>query len=182
MIPAYVKTHAYYLILIALGIVGFRSFLAEHDARLLVTQQLKISEEKLSGMAAQMNAVNAARDQQKQAVTQAVAAIKTTPQAIAAIPQFTNAPLNAKISPGDPSQISVAALPLIDLLGKCKTDEIELMACTENSKTKDAIIAEKDKDISALKKPQNFWKRTLSTLKAVGIGIGIGAALSAHGL
>lgn len=179
---AYAKTHLFYIVLIAVGIIAFRSWLAEHDQRLQTTVQLAASQEKIKDLEDQIVAVNAAAQKQVQTVVKIVHDVATPQQAVAAIPQLTDAPLNARVSPDDPTQISVAAIPFTALLGQCKTDAIELSACTQREKDKDAIITEKTKDISNLKKPQNFWKRTLSTLKAVGIGIGIGAALSAHGL
>lgn len=181
-IPSWLKTHVFYIVLIAVGLVFGHSWLVEHDNRLATQQELKVSQAKIQDLTTQIAAIQAQAQKQVVAVQAVVASVKTPAQAIAAIPSMTDIPLNARISPLDTTSISVEALPFTQLLGQCKIDAVQLAACTATNTAKDAIISEQKADIVQLKKPQGFWKRTATVLKSVGIGIGIGALLGSHAL
>lgn len=164
-LQTYISTHLFYIILIGGGLLGFRAFMAEHDARLNAEAIIKQSESQVKNLQQQIVDVKAAAAQQVRVVTKIVHDVQTPTQAVAAIPQLTNVPLNARISPDNPNQVSVDALALIPLLGQCKTDAINLSACQVASQKQDLIIADKDKEIVALKAKPRFWARIKSTLK-----------------
>jgi hypothetical protein len=93
---------------------------------------------------------------------------------------LTDVPLHTRVAPDNPVQVSVDALPFINLLGQAKTDAINLAACQENLKAETSIVAAKQTEIVALKRKPSVFKRFIGSLKAVGIGVGIGLAISGH--
>lgn len=174
-------THITYLVIIGIALIGFHSWQTEHDARLLASQQAKVAEATISGLQQQIVATNAAATKQVQVITKIVRDVQTPAQAVAAIPQLTDAPLNPAPAP-NPTQVSVDAIPLVQILAQAKQDSIELGACRSNETADQQIIAQKQTEIVALKKKPSFWHRVGGTLKIAGIGVGIGIALGAHGL
>lgn len=173
-------SHAVWIAAIAIALVMGNSLLAEHDARLLADAQIKVSETQIKDLQAQIVQTNAAAAAKVQVITKIVHDVQTAPQAVAAVPQLTNVPLNARVAPDNPAQIAVDALPFVNLLAQAKTDSINLAACTDNLKSETAIVAEKQTEIVALKRKPRFWKRVEGTAKAVGIGIGVGLLISGH--
>lgn len=178
MIP-YLKTHIVYVVVIAIGLIAFHSWLSEHDARLAADQTVKVSEARVADLQQQIAAVNAAAQKQVQVIVKQIEAVKTPAQAIAAIPTLTSAPLNSRPAVDSPTAVTVEAIPLAQELASCKVDRINLTACTANLQTETAIVAQKDVEIVALKKKPGFWKRLLATVKTLGIGIGVGVSLAA---
>jgi hypothetical protein len=172
--------HFVWVVGVVVALVAGHAWLTEHDARLLADQQVKISETRVKDLQEEIEAVNAAAKKQVQTITKIIHDAQTPAQVVQVIPQLTNAPLNARTLPDSSVQVGVDAIPLVTVLGQCKIDKVNLDACAASSATKDSIITEKDKEITALKKPKSFFARLGSTLKAVGIGIGIGAVLGAH--
>lgn len=173
-------SHAVWIAVVGVALVMGHSLLAEHDARLLADAQIKVSEAQVKDLQAQIVQTNAAAAAKVQVITKIVHDIQTAPQAVAAVPQLTNVPLNARVAPDNPAQVAVDAIPFVNLLAQAKTDSINLAACTDNLKSETAIVAEKQTEIVALKKKPSFFKRVTGTLKSVGIGVGIGIALGAH--
>jgi len=163
---AYAKTHVFYIIIIAVGLIAFRSWLQEHDARVLAEQTVKQQQSLIADITQQAA-------QKVRVVTKVVHDAVTPTQVVAAIPSLTGLPLATREIPGDPVNVTVAAQPLIQLAGDDKTARIQLEACQQ-------IGEAKDKQIEALKKKPAFWKRVEGTLKAVGVGVGIGLLLSTH--
>jgi hypothetical protein len=178
----FVLGHLVWVVGIAVALVIGHSYLAEHDARLLADAQIKISEANVKALTDQIAATNAAAAQKVQVVTKIVHDAATPAQVVEAVPQLTDVPLHTRIAPDNPVQVSVDALPFINILGQAKTDAINLAACQENLKTETAIVDVKQTEIAALKRKPSFWKRLSGTAKTVGIGIGIGLFLGAHGL
>lgn len=191
---AYLKTHLVYLIIIAIGLLAFHSWLREHDDKLAALQQEKISETKIADLqrsntqlAAQTAASDAKAAQMVDALKTAVAKVKTPEQAVAALPKvidLTQFPINARVIPNDPTNVTVAAIPLFQALTDCTETKIELAACSTartNANTQLAndreIVNQKDDEIAALKQPKKFWSRMLGTAKAVGVGVGIGITI-----
>ena len=164
-LKTYAMTHLGYIAIIAIALLAFHSWISEHDARLL-------ADAKVQNLEQQIATTNALAQKQIQVVTKIVHDTKTVPQAIVAIPQLTSVPLNPQPAPNT-DQVSVDAIPLVQVLGQGKSDGIALAACQSNEKADQQIIAE-------LKKPKSFWKRLGGTLKVVGVGIGIGAVIGAH--
>ena len=178
----FAMAHIMWIVIVAVSLFTLHAWVGEHDARLLASQQQKISEAQVKDLQAQIVAVNAAAAQKVQTIVKIVHDVQTAPQAVAAIPQLTDAPLNARVAPDNPAQVSVDAVTLVETLGQCKIDKTNLDACQANLKNETAIVAQKDIEIKALKQPKSFFKRMTGAMKAVGIGVGIGLLLGAHGL
>ena len=179
---AWLLSHLIWIVGVAIALVGIHAWIGEHDARIASDAQIKISEATVASLQAQIVATNAAAAQKVQVITKIVHDVATPPEAIAAVPQLTDVPLNARLIPNNPVQISVDYLPLIDLLGQAKVDKTNLDACTVDLQNETAIVTAKQTEIVALKKKPSFWKRVGGVAKAVGVGIGIGMLLQAHGL
>jgi hypothetical protein len=85
----------------------------------------------------------------------------------AAIPTLTALPINAQPVPEDHNKLLVDALPLLQLAGQAKEEEIQLEACQQ-------VNDLKDKQIVELKKKPRFITRIKNVAEAVGVGIAIG--------
>lgn len=196
MIPwlkTYARTHLVYLLLIGMAGIGFRSWLIEHDNRLLAVQQEKISEAdvkardaRIADLLQQKADIEAKAAADKAALIKQLSAVKTPAQAVPVVaalaPELKPTPIP------NTTQVAVEAVPLATVLTQCRVDQVDLGACRTKLASDDQIITEqkgqlvdKDTEIKALKKPRGFWKRVTGTVKMVGIGIGIGFGL-AHGL
>lgn len=176
------KTHLTYIVIILIGLIAFRSWLAEHDARAASEMVVKAEQTQIADLQQQIQAINADTAQKVQVVTKVIHDLGPTPtpaQVIAAVPQLTEVPLNTRAAPDNPVQVSVDALPFVNLLAQAKEDAINLKACTDTSAIKSQQLAAKDIEIAVLRKKPNFWHRVIGTAKAVGVGIGIGAILAA---
>jgi hypothetical protein len=173
-------SHAVWIAAIAVALVLGHSYVAEHDARILADAQIKMSEANIKNLTDQIAATNAAAAQRVQTIVKIVHDASTPTQVVAAVPQLTNVPLNTRVAPDNPQQVSVDALPFLGLLGQAKTDAVNLAACQSNLKDETAIVTQKQIEIVALKKKPAFWKRASGVAKAVGVGIGIGLLISGH--
>lgn len=189
----YASTHLFYLIVIGVALVGFRSWREEHDARLLAEQQIKssdaavkASQAQISDLKQQIAASDARSAQQLASLQKMVTAVQTPQQVVKEIPQVaTNLPAPVTVQPDDSISFPKAdVLPLFQDLADAKTCSVKLAQCQSDYASeqqiagqKDAQLGEKDKEITALKKPQGFWHRFGSAVKQIGIGIGIGAVL-----
>jgi hypothetical protein len=177
-LKSYAKTHIFYIVLIAVGLIAFRSWLQEHDARQVAEVTVKQQEAQVANLKQQIVTTQQQAAQKVQVVTQVVHDAVTPSQVVAAIPSLTNVPLETREIPGNPVDVEVAAQPLIQLAGDDKATHIQLDACQQVSTLKDQQLTAKDVEIVALKKKPSFWKRVTGTAKAVGIGVGIGLLLS----
>ncbi len=175
MIPFF-KTHVLYVVLIAIGLLAFHSWLAEHDARLVADKQAALAEQSVKQLADQIKDIQVATATKVQAVKTVVAAARTPTQQVAAIPQLTDIPLNARAVP-DITRVEVDLPALVQELGSCRQAQITADSCSQASALKDQQLVQKDTEIAALKKKPSFWKRVGSTAKQIGIGIGIGLTL-----
>lgn len=180
MIP-YVKTHLWYISLIAIGLIFIHSWQSEHDQRVLADATIKSANQSIATLQQQITTTNAKAASDQAALERALKPVRTPAQAVAAVPQLTDAPLNARTVANDPVDVTVAALPLIQVLGQAKETSIQLGACQSDLKNETAISAQKDTEIAALKKKPSFWHRITGTLKTVAVGIGIGL-VAAHAL
>lgn len=177
-LESYAKTHLFYIILIAVGVVGFKTWLVEHDARVLAEVAVKQSDAKVKDLQAQIASTTANATMKIGAVTRVIQGAKTPAQQLAAIPQLTDAPINARTMPSLPDGVvAVDLAPLVAELGQCKQDTISLGACTENFNTCQQIVKEREAEVAVLKKKPAFWHRLLGVAKAVGVGVGIGVVL-----
>jgi|SRR6185369_8652647 len=179
-LKAYAKTHVFYIVLITVGWVAFHSWLQEHDARLAADSTIKQQEAQVADLKQQIVTAQQQAAQKVQVITKVVHDVKTPADAVLAIPKLTNVPLDVRQAVDNPAQVSVAAIPLVTLLGEAQTDKINLAACQQVGALKDQQLTAKDTEIAALKKKPSFWKRVTGTAKAVGIGVGIGLLLSSH--
>lgn len=171
----YLKTHVFYVALIAVGLFLGHVWLAEHDARQLADQQVKISEARVAGLQQQIDANRELANATITELKRRAAVVKTVPQAIAAMPDVSALPLNSRALPDSPNQVAVDALPLYQTLNQCKQDTVELGACKANAKLVSEQLDEKNGEIKTLKQKPSFWHRLKSTAKTIGIGAIIGA-------
>jgi hypothetical protein len=172
----YAKTHVFYVLLIIVGLIAFRCWLSEHDARVAADNAAKVAEANVAALRSQIAASDAAAAQTIAALKDAARRVKTPEQAIAAIPDVSSLPLHATAAP-TPGFVQVDALNLYTELNECKQDKTALDACVTARSADEAIIVQKDNEIVALKKKPSFFKRLGSVFKQVGVGIGIGFAL-----
>lgn len=173
-LPSHTGIHLFYLALvIVLGVMA-HVWLSEHDERLLAEQTVKVSKQHEADLEAQLKALSSVTAAQVKAVQAKVATVKTVPQAIAAIPELSNLPLNARPIPSMPDDVAVNAVALTQELGACRTDRIELGSCQQAIVLKDGIIAEEKTQIAALTAKPKFWHRVGSKLKNGSILISIG--------
>lgn len=176
MIGSYVKTHLFYIIIIGVGLIAGRAYIAEHDQRVLSDAAVKAAQVQVQTLQSQIVAEQAAAAQTIAAIKAKVILVKTPAQAIQAIPDVSSLPLNARPAPD--GGVTVDPLPLYTELAQCKIDAVSLNACTQTSAQKDQIITAKDAEIKALRKKPSFFHRVVGTLKTVGIGVGIGLMLT----
>jgi hypothetical protein len=177
-LKTYIATHLFYIMLIGITLVGVKAWVSEHDARLLSDQAAKAAQVNIVSLQQQID-IERAQAAAAIAVIKAKAAqVKTPAQAIAAIPDVSALPLNARPAPD--GGVTVDAVPLFQELAQCKEDAVSLNSCTQQSTAKDQIITAKDAEIKALKKKPSFFHRVLAIAKAVGVGVAIGAVLGAH--
>lgn len=167
----------------------------EKDSQVVIDslkQQITERDQANADLKAQMVNRDAQTAAQINALTKAVAQVKTPEQVIASLPVVTDLPLNAHTIPNSP-QISVDAVPLFQGLAVCKADKTTLEACqanfadekkivdnqTKSLADKDAIIDQKQKDIDGYKKAaghHGFFGKVWDGAKKVGL-LGIGIAL-----
>lgn len=173
----YLKTHVFYIVIIALLAIGFRSWLEEHDARLQADTLVKVSQAKVETLQSQIKIEQDAAAKTIAALQRQRIEVKTPAQAIAAIPDLSTIPLGIRQLPDDPARISVEAIPLFQQLNSCKQDAVARAVCESTSAKKDEVIAEKDSQIKALTAKPKFWKRVWGHVKDQGIGIAIGLGI-----
>lgn len=188
----YIKTHLLYIILIAIGLVGFRSWLQEHDAKLQAQAQEKVSEatvksaeDRIQSLAQDIEKIRADRDSTIAALVKQRQVVKTPQQAIAAIPDLSTLPLNTRPTE-DPNRVTVDVMPLFQQLNSCRQDTVARAACEAESGKKDDQLKEKttqlvakNEEIKALKAKPKFWKRVWGHVKDQAIGVAGGIIIKA---
>jgi hypothetical protein len=178
---ALIKEHALGLIVAALLVFGGRVWLMDHDARLRAESDVKAAQSKIESLQKQQNTVaQAAKVQVIQLKTEA-AAVKTTEQAIAKLPDVEIVPLNATALLDAPEKAAVDAVPLYQTLNTCKQCSVNLDAATQELDLQKQITAEKDTEITALRKKPSFLHRLGRAAKIVGCAAGGAAAGSLAG-
>ncbi len=176
----WILTHLVWIVLGASVLVGGRVWLTEHDQRMAADAAIKVSQANISNLQQQIKDRDAAAAQKTQTIVKIVHDLgpaPTTGQIVAAIPQLTDAPLNARTIPGDPVNISVAAMPLVTVLQQAAMDHVANSACQADLTAQKSISAQKDLEIAALKKKPSFLNRVKHVAEAVGVGITIGLLL-----
>lgn len=168
---SYLKTHIFYVVLISVGLIAGSCWLKEHDARIQSDAQVKQDQQQVKDLQAQILAVNAAAQKQVQVIVKTVQAAKTPEQVIAAIPTLTDAPLNARPVPNSSVDLTVDSQALVQELGQCKENKVNLDACVDVGLHKDAIIADDEKTIKAIQKKPSFFARLKSGGKVAAAAI-----------
>lgn len=169
-------THVFYIVVLLILSVCGDALVKEHDARVIAEQTIKTDEATVKTLEQQIASIQSTAKQRVVVIQKVAAAIKTTPQAIPPIKDFDVA-LNPRPLPAFPLDVQVAAVPLAQDLEQAKIDKINLVACQGVSAAQVTIIAQKSDEIVALKRKPRFWKQVGSTMKKVGIGVAIGAAI-----
>jgi len=173
----WIVSHLVWVVAIAVALLIGHAWLGEHDAWVKAEASIKASEATVASLQQQIAANNAQAAKTVQVIVKTVSDVKTPAQAIAAIPTLTDTPLNARVAPDNPAAVEVDAVPLIEVLGQCKIDHVNLDACTQNLKDETLIVAQKNAEIVVLKKKAPFLTRLKHGAELVGAGLMIGLLL-----
>lgn len=179
-LETYAKTHIFYIVLIIVAVCGAHYWLLEHDARVKADGVIKQQEAAVATLQQQIATNNAQAAAKVQTVIKIVHDAVTPAQVVQAAPALTDVPLHARVSIDNPSQVSVDAQPLVQVLGQSKEDAINLAACKVDLNAETGIVTAKQSEIAALKKKPNFFNRVKAVAKVFGVGVGIGLLLSHH--
>lgn len=181
-ILTYLKTtavkHILFIALCVAGFVVFRSYMAEHDARLVAEGKITSAEKTVAALEVQQTKMTEAAKVEVTVLQKQADAVKTAPEAITALPTVSVPELKAEALPDAPDRVSVEAVPLYQELNACKVDGVNLSACALNLAAEKQITAQKDIEIAALKQKPSFWHRVKTSAIEVGIGIGTGYVIS----
>jgi hypothetical protein len=183
-LKTFILSHAIWVVAAVVAVIGWHAWIGEHDQRLAAEAAIKTSQAAIATLQQQIQQTDAQAAQKTQTIVKIVHDLgpaPTTGQIVAAVPQITDAPLNARVITNDPTNITVAAVPFLQFVQQAATDKVNLAACTSDLANEKAIGVQKDAQIAVLKKKPSFLHRVASVAKAVGIGIAIGALL-AHGV
>jgi len=189
-----------------LSILGVRTWLQEHDARIhaeeTVAANQKIvaaSDAKEKSLEAEITARDQAAASRESAMMDAVKNLKTTQQIVpyiqrevapnAPLPITINVPPATKDNPTPNATISIPQLDLPafrDRLSKCDIDAIQVETCNADSVTKAEQLKVAGEKLSAVSNERDayktelaggtFWRRTKTALKWLGVGGGIAIA------
>lgn len=170
--------HVLGLVITVATVIGFHSWLAEHDARMVADGQVKTAEATVAGLRA--NQTTTATVAAAQVQTLRTQAVKTTTPAAALVILRTTAPeLEATTVPTTgllSSEVAVDAVPLYQDLNAAAQDKVNLAACTTELTDEKGVTTAKDAEIKALKSKGGFWVRVRNTAVEVGIGAALGYA------
>lgn len=151
----------------------------EHDARIRAEEAVKTAQTNIAALQSQVQASAQVTAATVTAIQKKAAKVTTPAQAIAAIPDISDVPLNARPLPDMPTAVAVEAVPLYQELASCRVTEAKLDGCAAAAALTAKIIVQKDAEIAALKKPNSFWHRAKEIAEAVAIGAAVGYI--AHG-
>lgn len=159
----YLKTHVWYLVVIVVLLLAGRSWITEHDARLLAEQKAALDEQQIKSIQAEAALQVAAIEKEK-------AAIRTPQQAVPVIQAFD--PALRPVAPTTTSEgpqsleVSVDSVQLAKDLESCRIDRVNLAACQKQSQLQ-------QDEVKVLKKKPGFWKRLGHDLKTAAIGVAV---------
>lgn len=206
----FLLSHIAWVILVGVGLVGVKTYLAEHDARLLAEQKVAVAEQQVKVLQTDIQANVAAvaalqtqmqqRDQQNATIIAQLLKAKqqavTPPQQVSVLQTEAKLPEPIVSIPNTPDwrlpQADVK--PLFDSVTDGQLAVQSNTVCQADLKDQKAITAKdegtiadqvkqiglKDEEIKVLKKKPGFWKRVTGVAKAVGVGVGIGLLLGHH--
>jgi hypothetical protein len=168
-------------VVLALGSwYGVHTFMQAHDAQVIAEQQVKASEAQVKTLQQQIADNDARTQAQIATLQQLIKNVKTPVQVVAALPSVLPAPLPVQPTVNPDQSINLPAadvLPLFQDLAQCKQDSINLASCKADLSTTQAIVTEKQTEITALKKKPSFWKRVKHDLKVAAFGAAIAAIM-----
>lgn len=178
----FVLSHLIWIVGVAVALVAIHSWMGEHDARLLANQEEKVAEAQVKTLEQSI----ADRDKQSAAtvapIVKVIHDVKTVPEVIGALPTVLTAPLPEPVITAPNNALLIPepdVLPLFDQVADDKVCRKELDTATKDLADTKGIVTQRDDEIQTLKKPKSFWSRTKSTLKVVGITLGVGIAIGA---
>lgn len=178
-LQSFILSHLLWVVLIGSSLIGFHEWSIEHDARVLAEQQIKTSQAQVVTLQQQI----ADRDKQTQTAVAPIVKIihdtVTVPQAVAALPQVVNQPLPQPVIAQPDNSVTIPepdVIPLFNQVADDKVCRVQIDALTKDYNDQKTIDTQKDQQIAVLKKKPSFWHRVGSTMKKVGIGVGIGLA------
>ena len=187
-ILAWIKTnggkHIWAIAIAAALILGGRLWLAEHDASLQADATVKAAQAQIDALKSQRTTIAKAAQLQVTVLQKQADAVKTAPEATAALQQdaeVKTALPSLAVLPDSPGKVQVDALELFKGVNKCEQDSIQLGACVKELDIQTQIDTKKDEQITALKKKPGFWKRMGKAAKVIGCAAGGGAAGSLAG-
>ena|SRR5208282_5078218 len=173
-------THLVWIIALAVGFYGFTQWRYEHDNSAAKAAQLQVAQANIANLQAQIVANDNQAAQKVQVITRIVHDAQTPAQVVAAIPTLTDIPLNARTIPNDPVDVEVAAVPLIDLIGRFAADETNLTACRSDLTAEKAIVVQQQTEIIILKRKPPLKQRLIHAAKVGGTILGIGILIGLH--
>jgi hypothetical protein len=173
----FLKPHIFWVALVSVALVLGHSWLAEHDSRIVAEQTVKVAQDSVKTLQAQLTDIQKQGQQKVAVIQQKAAQVKTPAQAIAAIPDVSTLPLHSQPIPQTPTQVAVDALALYQELATARATDVRLETCQDSLNRQTQISNQQNLEIVELKRKPAFWHRVGSTLKTVGVGIGIGFAL-----
>lgn len=182
-LSTFILSHMLWIIAIGVGLIGYHSWLVEHDQRIAAQAAITSAESQVKTLEQEIQQ----RDQQTaQAVAPIVKIIHdtvTVPQAIAALPQVVNQPLPAPVLPAPNNAVIIPEPDIIPLFDQVADDKVCRQLLTTSQAdflTETSIVTQKNAEIVALKKKPKFWSRVKSTLKVLGIGAAIGVGVAKY--
>lgn len=178
---AWIVSHLVWIVAVVVALGVGNIALQQYKQTLAVNAQLTVSEANVKSLQQQIATTDAQAAQKVQTIVKIVHDAPPTPAGVvAAVPQLTDAPLNARVIPNDPVDVSVAAVPFLQFVAQAATDKVNLTACTSDLGNEKAIVTQKDVQIADLKKKPKFLKRVENAGKLIGVGVGIGIFLALH--
>lgn len=179
------KIHISYIVIGAILAVGayfaVHSWQQEHDARLQAQAQITVNEANVKTLQDQIAANDAKAQQQIDSLTKLITQAKTqTPaQIVKEIPIVApTLPVAPTIAPDESMNFPKQdILPLFTELANGKQCAVQLAASQADFTAEQAIVVQKDQEITVLKKPRGFWRKVGGALETFGIGVGVGIAV-----
>ena len=173
--------HVFGIALVVSAVFVGRVYLQDHDARIAADAAVKTAQSTIDGLKAQQAQVGKVAQAQVIVLKQEAATIRTPTEAVTALTtpataaQVDATPLNVEALPDAPTRVSVDALPFYGKLSECAQDTVNLSACSQELTLQKQITAQKDVEITALKKKPSFLHRLGKAAKIIGCA-GAGAA------
>lgn len=182
-IKHFALSHLVWIVAMIVAVIGFYSWRGEHDSRLLADAQVSASNAAVKTLQQQISTRDTAAQKQQAVIVKVIHDVQTPQQAIAHLPEVINAPLPIPVTTTPSGDLTIPQADIVSVfqqLGDDKLCRSQLTTATADLNDTQAIVAQRDVEIKVLKKKPSFWRRTGGTIKAVGVGLGIGVAIGAH--